>query len=170
MSESADYADAVKMSGYLMKKSTAGDWQKRYFETNGSFLTYYKSQKMSKLLAALSLPQVGDIRLTSESGDPFTFQLDLKDRQYILKAMNQEEADSWVKTLITLRDGISAPGAKKTGSPNSTQGKPDETAVPRSASMSLPKAQAVDPVSGVAWVKNDQKIDMDQCTSGCTIA
>lgn len=53
----------TKMSGYLMKKSTAGDWQKRYFETNGCFLTYYKSQKMSKLLAALSLPQVGDIRL-----------------------------------------------------------------------------------------------------------
>jgi len=46
-----------------MKKSTAGDWQKRYFETNGCFLTYYKSQKMSKLLAALSLPQVGDIRI-----------------------------------------------------------------------------------------------------------
>jgi hypothetical protein len=53
----------AKMSGYLMKKSTAGDWQKRYFETNGCFLTYYKSQKMSKLLAALSLPQVGEIRI-----------------------------------------------------------------------------------------------------------
>ncbi len=168
MSESTDFADAVKMSGYLMKKSTAGDWQKRYFETNGSFLTYYKSQKMSKLLAALSLPQVGDIRLTSAE-DPFTFQLDLKDRQYILKAMNQEEADSWVKTLITLRDGISTPGAKKTGSPNSTPTKPDDAPV-RSASMSMPKVQATETASGVAWVKNDQKIDMDQCTSGCTIA
>ena len=60
-----DQSKNSKMSGYLLKKSTAGEWQKRYFETNGSFLTYYKSHKMSKLLAALSLPQVGDIKLLS---------------------------------------------------------------------------------------------------------
>lgn len=38
------------MSGYLYKKSSSGNWQRRYFETNGSHLTYYKTHKMTKLL------------------------------------------------------------------------------------------------------------------------
>ena len=52
------------ISGYLYKKSTSGNWQRRYFETNGNHLTYYKSNKISKLLAALSLSQVGSIKLS----------------------------------------------------------------------------------------------------------
>ena len=103
-------SDAVpQMSGFLFKKSTNGEWQKRYFETNGSFLTYYKSQKMTKLLAALSLPQVGGITLVGEVNDSkgpgSIFQLDLKDRQYILRTPSLQEAEAWVSTLIALRDG-----------------------------------------------------------------
>ena len=45
------------------QKTRDGRWQKRWFETNGCFLTYYKNKKMAKLLAALNLPQVGDIKL-----------------------------------------------------------------------------------------------------------
>jgi hypothetical protein len=51
------------LAGYLLKQSKEGDWQKRYFETNGMFLTYYKSKKMNKLLAALNLSTVGSITL-----------------------------------------------------------------------------------------------------------
>ena len=40
------------MSGYLYKKTRDDRWQKRWFETNGVYLTYYKSRKMEKLLAA----------------------------------------------------------------------------------------------------------------------
>ena len=47
------------ISGYLLKKTREGRWQKRWFETHGSYLTYYKAKKAQKLLAALSLPQVG---------------------------------------------------------------------------------------------------------------
>ena len=47
--------DEVSISGYLLKKTREGRWQKRWFETNGVYLTYYKSKKMEKLLAALSL-------------------------------------------------------------------------------------------------------------------
>ena len=97
------------MSGFLYKKSTSGEWQKRYFETNGSFLTYYKSQKMTKLLAALSLPQVGGITLVGEMSDSkgsgAVFQLDLKDRQYVLRTATMAEAEAWVNILIQLRDG-----------------------------------------------------------------
>jgi hypothetical protein len=55
---SARSSDEVSLSGYLYKKTRDGRWQKRWFETSGVYLTYYKSKKMEKLLAALSLPQV----------------------------------------------------------------------------------------------------------------
>ena len=35
--------DKNYIAGYLLKKAKDGAWQKRYFETNGTFLTYYKS-------------------------------------------------------------------------------------------------------------------------------
>lgn len=70
---SAYFALFVRVSlwlrSYLYKKSREGKWQKRWFETNGCFLTYYKNRKMEKLLAALSLPQVGAITLITEN-DP----------------------------------------------------------------------------------------------------
>jgi hypothetical protein len=101
----------TRPQGYLLKKSTAGEWQRRYFETNGQFLTYYKSNKKAKLLAALSLPQVGEIKLVGDvndtKGDGAIFQLDLKDRQYVLRAPSLEEANTWVSVLINLRDGAS---------------------------------------------------------------
>lgn len=117
--------DIVTISGYLQKKTRDGRWQKRWFETNGCFLTYYKasgfgfvvcvvaahvrsreltyddsmiliaitalthhdhgplttkhdttrrdatrqSKKMTKLLAALDLVQVGNIKLV-ETPEP----------------------------------------------------------------------------------------------------
>jgi PH domain len=67
---SARLNDEVSLSGYLYKKTRDGRWQKRWFETSGVYLTYYKSKKMEKLLAALSLPQVGGIRIISADEDP----------------------------------------------------------------------------------------------------
>ncbi|CAE7798874.1 unnamed protein product, partial [Symbiodinium microadriaticum] len=57
------HLDKNYVAGYLLKKSKDGAWQKRYFETNGTFLTYYKSKKMTKLLAALNMPNVGAIEV-----------------------------------------------------------------------------------------------------------
>ena len=57
--------DPHHIAGYLLKKSTNDVWQKRYFETNSTFLTYYKSKKMSKLLAALNMATVGEIAMVS---------------------------------------------------------------------------------------------------------
>lgn len=59
--------DKNHIAGYLLKKAKDGAWQKRYFETNGTFLTYYKSKKMSKLLAALNMPNVGEISVVCSS-------------------------------------------------------------------------------------------------------
>mmetsp|Transcript_4848 Transcript_4848/g.11412 ORF Transcript_4848/g.11412 Transcript_4848/m.11412 type:complete len:97 (+) Transcript_4848:200-490(+) len=68
MADSAEGAMApssVYINGYLHKQTRDGRWQKRWFETNGSFLTYYKTKKMEKLLAGVNLEQVGDIVMIS---------------------------------------------------------------------------------------------------------
>jgi hypothetical protein len=74
-SQKRSSTDKNYISGYLLKQSKEGIWQKRYFETNGTFLTYYKSKKMTKLLAALNMPNVGEITLvrsTYVSSHPFS--------------------------------------------------------------------------------------------------
>lgn len=101
-------SDETAISGYLYKKTRDGRWQKRWFETNGVYLTYYKTRKMEKLLAALSLPQVGDIKTLPAEGDPENhhglFTLELNTRIYTLRAKSDIEAESWVKTLNYLRE------------------------------------------------------------------
>lgn len=95
------------MSGYLYKKTRDDRWQKRWFETNGVYLTYYKSRKMEKLLAALSLPQVGEIKIVPPEEDPEhqngLFTLELNTRIYTLRAKSDQEAQIWVNTLNKLR-------------------------------------------------------------------
>ncbi|CAM9462822.1 unnamed protein product, partial [Hapterophycus canaliculatus] len=82
----------IESTGYLQKKAKTGKWQKRWFETNAHYLTYYKSKKMEKLLAALNLPQVGEIRLVDPDDDSYEqendgslFTIELNDRVYTMK-------------------------------------------------------------------------------------
>jgi hypothetical protein len=106
--EAQTLSDAL-LQGYLQKKTRDGRWQKRWFETSGVYLTYYKSKKMEKLLAALSLPQVAGIRVVdmdaAENPERLDglFALELSSRVYILRAKSNEEAALWVKTLLKLR-------------------------------------------------------------------
>ncbi|KAM3570767.1 hypothetical protein VYU27_007164 [Nannochloropsis oceanica] len=103
--------DVVCISGYLQKKTRDGRWQKRWFETNGCFLTYYKSKRMTKLLAALDLVQVGTIKITEEPepGDEADIgsllSIELNGRVYTLKAANEEQAKKWVDVLNQLKIG-----------------------------------------------------------------
>eukprot|EP01039_Chlorochromonas_danica_P000406 gene406-439_t len=101
------------ISGYLYKRTRDGRWQKRWFETNGVYLTYYKSRKMEKLLAALSLPQVGEIKRVPPEQDSEhqegLFSIELNSRIYILRAPSGQEAQHWVSVLNKVReDGIQA--------------------------------------------------------------
>ena len=96
------------LSGYLFKKARNDKWQRRWFETQGYYLVYYKNRKMEKLLAALSLPQVGEIRLVPIEEDPERqaglFALELNNRVYTLRAPSNEEAELWVRVLLKLRE------------------------------------------------------------------
>ena len=141
--------DLVHISGYLLKLTRDGKWQRRctrlrkpapgdsghshhpgrWFETNGCFLTYYKSKKMEKLLAALNLPQVGEIKVEDDS----VFSIELNERVYKLKAANEQEAQKWVETLKVLKDSekkraestkpTSASGGAETAAPTSSTDK-----------------------------------------------
>ncbi|KAG7385783.1 hypothetical protein PHYBOEH_008896 [Phytophthora boehmeriae] len=95
-----------EIRGYLFKKTREGKWQKRWFETNGCFLTYYKKQGQ-KLLAALNLPQVGAITLLQEShvDGPGLFTIELNERVYTIKARSHDEAAFWVDALLWRQAG-----------------------------------------------------------------
>jgi hypothetical protein len=133
--------ESFSLSGYLYKKSTSGEWQKRFFEVNGSYLTYYKTDKMTKLLAAINIPQVGKIQYTGEVHDSLgtghVFQMDLKDRQYFLRCETFHEAKRWVDTLVTLRDTASM--ALQSTNPLSPVYSPPGIATAKSVSLE-PKA------------------------------
>ena len=114
----SDVSSDALLSGYLYKQTRDGRWQKRWFETSGVYLTYYKSKKMEKLLAALSLPQVGSIHVVpiddkEQNPDKLDglFALELSARIYILRAANDELASIWIQTLLKLKEqgiGISS--------------------------------------------------------------
>lgn len=96
----------ASISGSLYKKTRDGRWQRRWFQTNGFYLIYYKSKKMEKVLAALYLPQVGEISLVTEPGEQSEalFSMELDNRIYTLRGKDKEEAQRWVDILRKLRD------------------------------------------------------------------
>ncbi|CAM9172681.1 unnamed protein product, partial [Choristocarpus tenellus] len=69
---------------------------------------------MEKLLAALNLPQVGEIKLLDpgdeedqeddeDSNDGCLFTIELNDRVYTMRASAREEAARWVEVLKVLQ-------------------------------------------------------------------
>lgn len=104
-----DDQDAL-LKDYLYKMTRDGRWQRRWFETNGIFLTYYKSRKREKLLAALSLLQVGEIKCVIPPEDVDLnnkdgwFTIQLNSRVYTLRARNNADAERWVTGLIQIKE------------------------------------------------------------------
>eukprot|EP00622_Pseudochattonella_farcimen_P004623 FR740035.1.p1 GENE.FR740035.1~~FR740035.1.p1 ORF type:complete len:209 (+),score=6.41 FR740035.1:66-629(+) len=144
--------------GYLQKKTKSGQWQRRWFETNGVFLTYYKNKKMAKLLAAVNLPQVGEIAVIepdAENDDTVEggcFSTQLNSREYILKATDEAEAQAWVEVLTKL----------KTDAPLKQQGANYET---ESKSASTTPVESTKQASGTAG--DIQKTSRGLFNGGC---
>ena len=107
-------APTEKKCGYLLKNSTAGIYRKRFFEINGDYLTYFKTEKRRKLLEAISIPSASNIRLIdrysngskqlSPTNGSRTILIDMRDRQYELMADTVEDAELWLKELVSIRD------------------------------------------------------------------
>ena len=109
--ELADYAEHEKndethslptMSGYLRKSVKNKDATVRFFETSGVYLLYYQSRNMTKLLAALALPTVGEIELVDDQ--PTRFTVLCGDTTLTLEAETAALAKQWVSVLSKLRD------------------------------------------------------------------
>jgi len=90
--------------GYLHKLGRNGKWQKRFFETDGENLTYYKTSARAKCLATLDLLKVGDICVDSEDPDGCTLIIQVADRPYRLRADSQSSCRDWVITLNRVKE------------------------------------------------------------------
>lgn len=90
--------------GYLHKLGRNGKWQRRFFETDGENLTYYKTSARTKCLATLDLVKVGDICVDSQDPDGCTFIIQVADRPYRLRADSQSSCRDWVITLNRVKE------------------------------------------------------------------
>ena len=100
----ADHEVKPLVYGYLHKLGRNGQWQKRFFETDGECLTYYKTRKRTKLLASLDLLKVGDIRCDDEDPEGRVFAIQVSDRPYYLRAETKAACKDWVINLNRVRE------------------------------------------------------------------
>ena len=100
----ADHEVKPLVYGYLQKLGRNGQWQRRFFETDGECLTYYKSRKRTKLLASLDLLKVGDIRCDDEDPEGRVFSIQVSDRPYYLRAETRASCKDWVINLNRVRE------------------------------------------------------------------
>jgi len=95
------------ISGYLLKKSSKGEWNKQFFELSGDYLVSYKNAKMTKMSQAVGVAAIAAIHFDNDQNKKAsltTFQIDLKDKQIILRAQTEEEAKNWVRVLQSIRE------------------------------------------------------------------
>jgi len=90
--------------GYLRKLGRNGHWQKRFFESNGERLTYYKSTKRTKVLATLDLCKVGEIAIDKTDPEECTFTIQVSHRPYYLRAEDKARCNDWVIILNRARE------------------------------------------------------------------
>eukprot|EP00592_Proboscia_alata_P015155 CAMPEP_0194393918 /NCGR_PEP_ID=MMETSP0174-20130528/123558_1 /TAXON_ID=216777 /ORGANISM="Proboscia alata, Strain PI-D3" /LENGTH=695 /DNA_ID=CAMNT_0039189647 /DNA_START=34 /DNA_END=2121 /DNA_ORIENTATION=- len=92
------------VSGYLEKQTKKGLWQRRYFETDGENLTYYKNSKRTKYLANLDLAKVGAISLCEKDPTKCMFTIQVAGRPYLLRAEDPSICQDWVINLNRVRE------------------------------------------------------------------
>eukprot|EP00591_Stephanopyxis_turris_P008771 CAMPEP_0195525754 /NCGR_PEP_ID=MMETSP0794_2-20130614/26358_1 /TAXON_ID=515487 /ORGANISM="Stephanopyxis turris, Strain CCMP 815" /LENGTH=630 /DNA_ID=CAMNT_0040656285 /DNA_START=667 /DNA_END=2559 /DNA_ORIENTATION=+ len=98
------YSKPLVVFGYLQKRTRNGCWQRRFFETDGERLTYYKSQKRSNVLATLDLAKVGDIAVDIDDETDCTFSIQVAGRPYFLRAEDRSTCKDWVINLNRVRE------------------------------------------------------------------
>ena len=104
INEMLQYDGNLLICGYLHKFGRNGKWQKRFFETDGENLTYYKTSARAKVLATLDLVKVGDICVDAQDPDGCTFIIQVADRPYRLRADSQSSCRDWVITLNRVKE------------------------------------------------------------------
>jgi len=90
--------------GDLLKKGRNGKWQRRFFETDGESLSYYKNRHRTRLLASLDLCKVGEIVIDKEDPSGCIFHIQVSGRPYTLRSENVETCKDWVITLNRVKE------------------------------------------------------------------
>jgi hypothetical protein len=90
--------------GNLHKLGRNGKWQKRWFESDGTHLRYFKTKERIKILATLDLSHVGEILMDGSDSSGCTFNIEVSGRQYYLCADTKERARDWVITLNRIKE------------------------------------------------------------------
>ena len=85
--------------GVLHKLGRNNKWQKRWFESDGTSLKYFKSKNKGKPLAKLDLHRVGSIAIHLSDSSDCTFTIEVAGRKYYLCADTKEKAMDWVISL-----------------------------------------------------------------------
>jgi len=111
--------------GSLHKLSRSGKWQKRFFETDGESLSYFKSEKRVKLLATLDLFKVGVITISDDDPTGRTFTIQVADRPYSLRAESKATCKDWVITLNRIKEARMQVGGVKLVTPKFHPPPPD---------------------------------------------
>ena len=93
-----------EISGYLSKLAAGNVWQNRWFETNGKYLTYYKTRSKKECLAVLNLTKSGRIYVDIEDGEMRTFIIEVKNKPYRCVAASEAECADWVIMLNRIKD------------------------------------------------------------------
>lgn len=103
---SLDRASA-SMRGYLLKDTSTGRWQRRWFEIMGRFFVYYKTQEDSEMLCAMDLRLAKNIHVVVDGVVPVgtgpaaprqAFSL-CWDKKRTFLAETRAEAEAWVEAL-----------------------------------------------------------------------
>jgi len=92
------------ISGYLYKLGRQGKWQRRWFESDGECLSYFKSEKRKDLLAQLDLLHVGSVAMDDTDPADCSFIIDVAGRKYHLCAESKDHAMDWVISMNRVRE------------------------------------------------------------------
>ena len=84
--------------GFLLKRSSRGQWQRRYFYQRGPFLAYsYSSTEMDDIKAIIDLKKLAS--LPRHGTDMRVLVLKMEEIEYHLKADNIQDATSWLQSF-----------------------------------------------------------------------
>jgi len=92
------------IDGYLYKRGRQGKWQRRWFESDGECLRYFKSKKRNKLLATLDLLNVGSVAMDDTDPADCSFIIEVAGRSYYLCAESKDHAMDWVISMNRVRE------------------------------------------------------------------
>ena len=97
---------AMEVKGWLFKRGVSGPtgrmWRRRYFQTNGFSLAYYKSINSQVEQGSIDLRKVNEISvLPPEKQDKnlASFNIVTDSRVYELEAMNPSEMNRWIRAV-----------------------------------------------------------------------